>query len=103
YKQYRDILESDVIHGRRADGRDIDWMLHVNPRLAIKGFLCVYNPLPEPVTRTIHVNLYYTGLDDMARVSHEGGPSTTVKLDRQYRIPVQVQVPADGMTWYVIE
>ncbi len=49
YKKYRDILESDLVHGRRADGRDLDWMLHVNPKLDIKGMLCVYNPLDETV------------------------------------------------------
>ena len=30
FKMYRDILESDIIHVRRADGRDIDCILHVN-------------------------------------------------------------------------
>ena len=41
YKAHRDILESDLIHGRRADARDLDWMLHVNPQLQEKGLLVV--------------------------------------------------------------
>ena len=45
YKAHRGILESDVIHIRRADGRDIDAILHVNPRLKEKGSAMVYNPL----------------------------------------------------------
>ena len=28
YKKYRDILNSDIIHLRRADGRDWDGILH---------------------------------------------------------------------------
>ena len=32
YKKYRDILNSDIIHLRRADGRDWDGILHVNPQ-----------------------------------------------------------------------
>ena len=62
YKKYRPILDSDIIHGRRADGRDVDWILHVNPSQPIRGLLMVYNPLNEPVERTLKVNLYYTGL-----------------------------------------
>ena len=45
YKKYRPILDSDLVHGRRADGRDLDWMLHVNPELEQKGMLVVWNPL----------------------------------------------------------
>ena len=47
FKAHRDILESDLIHGRRADARDLDWMLHVNPKLKEKGMLVVFNPLPR--------------------------------------------------------
>ena len=42
YKKYHNILESDIIHLRRADGRDIDYMMHVNPELKEKGFLMVF-------------------------------------------------------------
>ena len=101
FKRYRDILESDVIHGRRADGRDLDWMLHVNPRLEEKGLLVVFNPLERPVERTLRPNLYYTGLDEYARVAHEDGVQVLMELDRQYQIELEVQVPAEGMTWYV--
>jgi hypothetical protein len=52
YKAHRDILESDLIHGRRADARDVDWMLHVNPTLKERGLLVVFNPLGEPVTNS---------------------------------------------------
>ena len=102
YKQYRDILESDIIHGRRADGRDIDWILHVNPRLNQKGMVCVYNPLDDDVQKTIHVNLYYTGLTEKAQVSREGQIDREYQLARDYVINLEVNVPAKGMTWYVI-
>jgi len=45
FKEYRVILESDVIDGRRADGQDLDWMLHVNPNFPQKSLLVVWNPL----------------------------------------------------------
>ena len=102
FKQYRDILESDVIHGRRADGRDLDWMLHVNPALEEKGMLVVFNPLNEPVESTIRVNLYYTGLTETADIHAEGGDAESYELARDYTIDLPVQVPGGGMRWFVI-
>lgn len=103
FKQYRDILESDIIHGRRADGRDLDWILHVNPRLENKGMLCVYNPLDHEVTRTLTVDLYYTGLTETASVSANGQPPVAYTLTRDYKIQITVTIPAKSMGWYVIE
>jgi len=103
FKTYRDILESDVIHGRRADARDVDWMLHVNPRLKQKGMLVAFNPLDEPVERTLRVNVYYTGLTEKATVRTEGGAAKQVVLDRGYNIEAPVKIGPQGMTWVVIE
>ena len=102
YKTYRDILESDMIHGRRADGKDIDWMLHVNPKLEHRGMLVVFNPLPERIEKTLSVPLYYTGLEYNAAVHHEGGDPSSFTLQRDYAIDLPVSVPANGMTWYTI-
>src|SRR5665648_1239136 len=63
YKKYREILNSDIIHLRRADGRDWDGILHVNPSGNEKGLLMLYNPLNVPITRNIRVPVYYTGLN----------------------------------------
>ena len=103
FKKYRDILESDVVHGRRADGRDLDWMLHVNPMLKQKGMLVVFNPLKEPAERTLHVNLYYTGLTDAATIRQQEGEPRTVALARDYTVEIPVKVPAEGFTWFVIQ
>ena len=103
YREYRDILESDLIHGRRADGRDLDWMLHVNPSLPRCGMLVVWNPLGEEVSRTLQVPLYYTGLRDVARVRVEGGDARIVALDPWSRAEMEVRVPARGFTWILIE
>lgn len=103
FKAHRDLLESDLIHGRRADARDLDWMLHVNPQLEKKGLLVVFNPLSEPLARTLKVTLYYTGLTDRARVSEQGQAAQTHTLNREYSIDLPVRVPAQGMTWYLID
>jgi hypothetical protein len=103
FKAHRDILESDLIHGRRADARDLDWMLHVNPRLKSKGLLAVFNPLDQPVTRTLRVNLYYTGLKDTARLRERDGRVNRLKLSRDHTVEIPVTVPAQGMNWFTVE
>ena len=103
YKRYRAILDSDIIHLRRADGRDIDGMMHVNPHLPQRALAVFYNPLPVEVTRTVRLPLYYTGLKKAARIRREEGPWQTFHLDREYAVDLSAAVPAGGCTWYVIE
>ncbi len=102
YKQYRDILNSDFIHIRRPDGRDWDGFLHVNPSLEDKGFLMVFNPTDEPITRTITVPLYYTGLRGSASVSEQDSKPIKHKMDHQNNIEIQVRIEANGYNWYLI-
>lgn len=68
YKKYRDILESDIIHGRRPDAMHLDWYLHVNPSLPIQGMLVVFNPTTEPLREKLQIPMHYTGLRDKARI-----------------------------------
>lgn len=102
YKKYRHILESDLIHLRRANGRTLDYMLHVNSTLAEKGFLSVFNPTPNPIEQEIHLPLYYTGLTASAEVSCQDQPPVIHRLDRHFFIELLVEVPANSYTWFVI-
>jgi hypothetical protein len=103
YKKYREILNSDLIHLRRADGRDWDGFLHVNPSSKQKGFLMVFNPTAEPITRKIIIPLYYTGLESKAIVKEKDGVSKSLTLNRNYEIELTMTIPANGNNWYVIE
>jgi hypothetical protein len=103
YKQYRSILNSDIIHLRRPDGRDWDGILHVNPKLSQKGFLLLYNPLNEPITRSIQVPLYYSGLSNQVSISEQGKTKQRLSLNRAYEMPLTFTIPANSYTWYVIE
>jgi len=103
YKKHREILESDIIHLRRADGRDMDYFLHVNPSGQEKGLLMVFNPLGHEVKKGISVPLYYTGLTKRAKVSENGGKAKKYTLARDYTIELEVTVPAGGVKWFVIE
>lgn len=102
YKRHREVLNADILHLRRADGRDLDYVLHVNPSGQEKGLLMVYNPLEEVVTKTLRIPLYYTGRTGEARLSEQDGPEQVFHLDRRFEIEVPVKVPARGVTWFVI-
>jgi hypothetical protein len=103
YKKHREVLDGDIIHLRRADGRDLDYLLHVNPGGQEKGLLMVYNPLASEVARTLRFSLYYTGLSSTASLRERDGDPVTLTLDRDYNIQLPVKVPAHGVTWFVVQ
>ncbi len=103
YKKYRDILNADIIHLRRADGRDWDGLLHVDPTLKEKGLIMLYNPLKEKITRTIKLPLYYTGLKDQAKVSEKNLNSKTYKMNRDFSIDFTCTLEPESYSWYIIE
>lgn len=102
YKAHRAILESDLIHLRRPDGADIDAVLHVNPQLSERALAVVFNPADQPVTRSLKLPLYYSGLTAKASVSEHDGDPKVYRLDREYNISVPVRIPAHGVTWLVV-
>ena len=103
YKKYRAILNSDIIHLRRADGRDWDGILHVNPALKTKGLLMLYNPLKESIRRTIQVPLYYTGLKNSALIGEKGKAMQSVRMNEKNEIQLSFTIAPESYTWFVIE
>jgi hypothetical protein len=103
YKEYRDILDSDIIHVRRSDGRDIDCILHVNPKLKYKGLAMVYNPLDQKVKKQLKLPLYYTGLTKTASICEQHGRSSEYVLDREYNVEIPVDIAPRSVAWFVIE
>ncbi|MCU7548799.1 alpha-galactosidase [Chitinophagaceae bacterium LB-8] len=103
YKKYREILNSDMIQLRRADGRDWDGLIHVNPQLKQKGFVMLYNPLKEKITRTIKLPLYYTGLTTVATLKDKNGSLRKYNLDRNHEIELTFAIEPENYTWYIVE
>lgn len=103
YKRYRVILNADVVHLRRPDGRDWDGIMHVDARGKQKGLALLYNPLKSSIQRTIELPLYYTGLTDKATIRIREGKPKTYTIDRRWHVKVDVDIPAGGYTWLVIE
>jgi len=103
YKKYREILNSDMIQLRRADGRDWDGFVHVNPTLKQKAFVMLYNPTKDKMTRTIKVPLYYSGLTDNAKIREKEGVAKNYKINRNYEAELTFTIEPECYTWYVVE
>ena len=104
FKQYRTILESDVIHSssRRADGRDLDWVLHASALSDPVGMLVVFNPTSKRVQKVLPLNLYYTGLVTQAVAMDQDGNAYALQLDARARSAIAVDVPPGESRWFAI-
>lgn len=98
YKQHRRVLESDVIHLRRADGRSLDYVLHVTDSAPHKAMLVIYNPTEKALSEDIKLDLERYGFNPFkrkvqtnraGRVSTEGKAPSKIKVDVKER----------GWTW----
>lgn len=103
YRRHREILDSDIVHVRRPDGRSADCMMHVNPRLKEKALAMVYNPTAERFEGEIELPLYYAGLSDQAMVRQEEGEPRSYALDREHRVRVPLALAPRSFTWLVVE
>jgi hypothetical protein len=101
YRAHRAILDADLIHVRRPDGRDLDCFLHVDAQLPERGLAMVFNPLDHAVHRDLELPLYYTGLTTAVQVREQEGPPQLRPLDARQWLTLPVQLPARGRTWFV--
>ncbi|MCF0233587.1 MAG: hypothetical protein HUK22_01255 [Thermoguttaceae bacterium] len=108
YKEHRRILDSDIIHLRRPDGRDWDGILHVDPTADERGLAFFYNPLKTEIVRTIRLPLYYAGLTNSATLQFGAmdltlGAPQTVELDETSTATIEIRGPAEGYAWVLIQ
>ena len=103
YKKYRPILESDLIHVRRPDGRSIDCMLHANAQITPCGLAMLYNPTRTVQEMTLKLPLYYTGLSDVAKIREGEGDPKRYAIDRDYNVEIPVQMAPKSVSYLVIE
>lgn len=103
YKKYRDILNADIIRLRRADGRDWDGWMHVDPQGKEKAFVMLFNPNKEPMYKDMVIPLYYSGLKKQAEVSIEDKGFEGFPLNERQELRLRIEIPADGYTWIVIK
>ena len=103
YKRYDLILNSDLIHVRRPNGRSIDCMLHANAQISPCGLAMLYNPTRTVQEMTLKLPLYYTGLSDVAKIRKGEGEPKRYEIDRSYNVEIPIKMEAKSVTYLVIE
>jgi len=103
YKKHRPLLDSDLIHVRRADGRGLDCMMHVNAQQSPCVLAMVFNPTDEEHTDTLRLPLYYAGLTDQARIREQEGEPREHALARDDTVRMPVTLGPKAITWFVVE
>lgn len=103
FKQYRDILTSEIIHVSRPTGRDLDCLMHVNPFIDHKGMVVVFNPTSKEISKEMKLPLYYTGLKGKATIIAADGSKKVYPLNGKEELSLPVTVKAGGTVWYLIE
>ena len=103
FKKYRPILESDLIHVHRPDGRSIDCILHANAQLNPCGLAMLYNPTRTVQEMTLKLPLYYTGLSEIAKIRKEEGVPKRYKIDRDYNVEIPIKMEPKSVSYLVIE
>ena len=102
YKKYRNILNADIIHLRRADGRDWDGWLHVNPNLPQKGLMLFFNPTNETITKVISLPVYYTGANHSIIISESDTNKKSFLVNRDYSVDFEFSIPPNSYKWYTL-
>ena len=102
YKEYRQILDADIVHLRRPDGKSWDGIMHVDPEGEEKGLIMLYNPGSEDINKSLTFDLYYTGLQEQVMLSQEAGDFSPKDLKDETFLTLDVLILANGWTWYVV-
>jgi len=110
YKANRRILDSDLIHLRRATGRDWDGILHVDPdeNVQTRALAFFYNPTTDTIKRSIRVPLYYAGLTDktVVRIGDSDlnlGEGLETELNAKCEAVIDIEIPAEKYAWATFE
>jgi hypothetical protein len=93
----RALLQSDVVHSgsRRADGRWLDWCLHVDPSTR-EALLVAWNPTSGEIDAEIEVDLCYAGLSGEVLVAMDDRSVAPRSTDPRGAMRVQLKVQAGG-------
>lgn len=102
YKKHRTVLNGDLIHLRRADGRDWDGWVMISPEGKERAMVMLFNPLKEKIVRRISIPLYYSGLTETAKLALPDGTSRTLQLNRRYEIQLDVTLEAGSYWWGIL-
>jgi hypothetical protein len=103
YKKYRSILNADIIRLRRADGREWDGWMHVDPQGKEKALIMLFNPLDQTITRKLRIPVYYTGLTGQVELSEQEGVVKKYTVSTDNFVEIEVEIPPNYLTWFTLK
>lgn len=103
YKKHREILNADIIHLRRADGRDWDGWIHADPRLREKGLMMLFNPTASMMKREISIPVRWMGSNTSFRVTDMNGTTRTYNVDSRQELRMEVDIRPNSYGWWIFE
>ena len=120
YKQYREVLNSDIIHFKRPNMQGLDGFMHTNPSGKIKGtitfitdkfqkyslgLIVIFNPTSERISKAIKISLYYTGLTKTANISMQSNDLkwSTYTLSRNYEVKLEVSIDKQSLVYFIVK
>jgi len=103
FREHREILESDIIHVMRADGRGIDCMMHVNSQIKERALAMVYNPTKTEITTTLRLPLYYTGLRGSVSIREGKEAPQTYTMDEGFSVELCLSLAPRGIKYFIVE
>jgi hypothetical protein len=106
YKSHREVLNADLVHVRRPDGRGLDCTLHVNPAGKEKGLAMVFNPTGEKVSTTLTLPLAYAvpgSAPVKVAIRRQDGAPREAELNCRREAAVDVTLEPRSFTWFVVE
>jgi hypothetical protein len=97
FKKYRRLLESDITHLRRPDGRNIDAIIHTLDNHAGHSLLVAYNPGPERQTAALGLPDTHSPYKDIRVIDTDTNKTWNLKPRHDGRFIIDVTIDAGAM------
>jgi len=97
YKKHRKILEGDITHLRRPDGRNIDAILHTNDETPGRMMLVAYNPAPDRRSATLTFPDTLSPYKDIRVVDTETSKTWAIQPRTDGRFVIEVTIDGGAM------
>jgi hypothetical protein len=63
----------------------------------------LFNPTAAPISRTLQLPLYYSGLKGKVAIMEKGESMKQLALDTRQQLGLKVNIPANGYTWFLVQ
>jgi hypothetical protein len=97
YKKYRRLLEGDITHLRRPDGRRIDAILHTDDDHPSRMMLVAYNPVSHKQSTILGLPSTLSPYKAIRIVDTDTGKSSTLTPEQNGRFEISVTVDGGSM------